>query len=226
MKRFNRLLCCSLVVGMLSCFCIACGKKTDDETEAVTVNNTENIDIGDNTDVDELATDTEVATETVAAPADIVTSEATTEELTEATTEEIQVADTGVVKFQGVTMQLPDGYEYSADNSSIDAACFVSKDTEAALILCVDVNNSAYNESNLESVFDSQIKAIYGDFVTHATQTYNDYEGIEWVLDDVNEGTCGRAFAYVDGKMLIYVEFFANGDQIADYEAAIKTLHY
>lgn len=222
MKRFKRLLPCFLIASLLLCFCTACEKKANDETETVTIDNSNNVDIGDDTDFDEIATDTEAATETVAEPADIVTTEVTTE----ATTEEVEVAESGVVKFQGVTITLPEGYEYSADNSSIDAACFVNDETEAALILCVDKNNTAYNQSNLESVFDSQIKAIYGDYVTHGPKSYNDFEGIEWILDNADEGTCGRAFAYVDGKMLIYVEFFANGDHIADYEATIATLQY
>lgn len=226
MKQLKCYLSCFLIFALLMCFCVACGKKSDDKTEAVTIDNLNNVDIGDDTDIDEIATDTEAATETAAKPADIVTTEEITEETTEASTEEVEVAESGVVKFQGVTIKLPEGYEYSADNSSIDAACFVNDDTEAAIILCVDANNTAYNQSNLESVFDSQIKAIYGEFVTHGPKTYNDIEGIEWVLDNADEGTYGRAFAVVDGKMLIYVEFFSNGNYVADYEAAVNSLQY
>ena len=235
MKRFNRLLFALSIMIVLSCFCLACGKSSDKQTEElITTDNSNSVDVGDNTDMDELATDTEAttenATETVVVPVDDGSTEEATEDeteiSTEETTEEISVADNGSVTFQKVTMQLPEGFEYSPDNSSIDAACFVNSQSEAALILCVDTNNTAYDASDLEVVFDSQIKAIYGENVTHAPKSYNNIEGVEWILDDAEEGTSGRAFAIIDGNMLIYVEFFGYGDQIASYEAAVSSMKY
>lgn len=236
MKRFDRFLSELIVVTLLTCFLAACGKPSDKDTTgqeataqeteiATATDNNDYVDIGDNTDIDELATDTEAATEAVIAPADVAATEQT-ETTEEETTEEVTVSDNGSAIFKGVSIQLPEGYEYSADNSSIDAACFMNSDKETCLILCVDDNNTVYDESNLESVFDSQIKAVYGEQVTHDSKAYNELNGIEWVLDNETEETCGRAFVVMDGKMLIYVEFFGYGDQTADYEAVVNSMQY
>lgn len=220
MKRFNKILVILAGFTLFSCVLCACSKNEDGQTKIATVDDASVIDIGDDTDMDEIATDTEA----VIAPVDVTTTESDTE--AENTTEDVSVDEDGFVSFKGVTILLPEGYEYSADNSSIDAACFVNKDIEAVFVLCVDADNTTYNQSNIEAVFDSQIQAIYGDFVTHAPKSFRDMEGIEWVLDDENEGTKGRAFVVIDGTMMIYVEFFAYGDHIADYEAVMNSLSY
>ena len=108
MKRFNRLLFALSIMIVLSCFCLACGKSSDKQTEElITTDNSNSVDVGDNTDMDELATDTEAttenATETVVVPVDDGSTEETTEDeteiSTEETTEEISVADNGSVTF-------------------------------------------------------------------------------------------------------------------------------
>lgn len=220
MKRFASI---ALIIIMVMSL-VACGKKEEKTTEATTTEDADDvdIDIADDTDVEEMATELDA----MAPPADIVTPEASTEDIIDDTEEEVEVADNGKVIFKGVTMQLPEGYVYNPDSSSIDAACFLNSESETALVLCVDSNNTAYDESNYETVFDSQITAIYGDNVTHSPVTINDNECIEWVLDNVDEGTYGRALAIIDGKMLIYIEFFGFGDHIADYKTAVETLEY
>lgn len=226
MKHFLK----QIVVAACCCvfvFVVACGKKQEDGTTVQ--NSTEEITSSTKTDASEesittteATIPTEEATEVVSPVDDSQTDDSQSDD----TSEEVAVSDDGMVKFKGVSVVVPDGYVYSPENSSIDAACFMNEESESVFVICVDSNNTVYTEQDYETVFDPQIKAVYGDEITHEEVMYNNHECVEWNLDSAGDENCGRALAVIEGNMMVYIEFFGYGDHVADYLAAVNTLTF
>lgn len=141
-------------------------------------------------------------------------------------TSDNMVDENGNFTFNGVTIKIPEGFEYSEGDSSSSAATFVNYDSSSALVIGIDNHNSMYNDSNVVEEFDKQIKVPYGDAITHSSVTYNGHAGEEWVLDNEEGGYVGRSLVICDGSMLIYIEYVCYTGSVDGYTAAVKTIEY
>lgn len=162
------------------------------------------------------------------------TTEARTEAPTEAITEapvvnetsDPVVDDNGNLTFNGLTINIPEGFEYSDADSSSMSVTFVDSANSSALVIGVDNNNTMYNESNVVEIFDAQIKVPYGDAVTYSSVNYNGHAATEWVLDNEEGGYAGRSLVVCDGSMMIYIEYVSYTGNIDAYTAAVSTIAY
>lgn len=199
-RRFLKRAVVLASVCVMSLSLVACGDKEKTTTEATTT---------------EAAT-----TEATEAPTEEDTEEAGND------TSEGTVGDDGSYTLSGMTISIPEGYEYSADNSSSSSATFVDNTNGGALVIAVDNHNVMYNDSNVVEEFDKNIKAPYGDQVTHSPVTYNGHAGEEWVLDNEEGGYVGRSLVICDGSMMIYIEFVSYSGSIDAYTEAVSTISY
>lgn len=196
---------CAMSFGL-----VACGDKKEEETttEATTKETTEET--------------TEATTE------EETTEEETTEEVTTEATDDITVDidENGRFTLSGVSLVIPEGFEYSEADSSENAATFVNYSTSAALVIGIEKNNSYYDENNVVEIFDEQIKVPYGDAVTYSATEYNGHAATEWVLDNADAGYVGRSLVIYDDSVLIYIEYVCYSGSIDDYTKAVETIEY
>lgn len=208
MRKFKRFVV-ALSLFAMAMSLIACGDKDEKET-----------------------TTEEVTTEaTTEATTEEVTTEATTEEtseddVTDEDSSEIEVDDNGMATLLGVSFKVPEGYEYSEDDSAENSATFVNYTNVGALVIGVDNQNTAFDDSNVVETFDAQIKVPYGENVTYSSVTYNGHKATEWVLDNEEGGYAGRSLVICDGSMLIYIEFVSYEGDLSPYEEAVNSLEY
>lgn len=161
----------------------------------------------------------------------VTTTEATTEVTTEAATMEedtssIEIDDNGMATLLGVSFKVPEGYEYSEDDSAEGSATFVDYTKAGALVIGVDNKNTVDDESSVVETFDAQIKVPYGENVTYSSVTYNGHKATEWVLDNEEGGYVGRSLVICDGSMLIYIEFISYEGELSPYDEAVNSLEY
>lgn len=183
-------------------------------------------------------TDKNTTEDTTEVTTEETTTELTTEETTEEATEEdaeiatagdapqIDLDEDGILTLSDMKIKIPDNYEYSADDSAEGSATFVDYNSAAVLVIAVDNQNSYFNDENVVDAFDTQIKAPYGDAVTHSDVTYNGHAGTEWVLDNEEGGYVGRSLVICDGTMMIYIEYVSYAGSVDAYEEAVKTIEY
>lgn len=184
-------------------------------------------------DSDEKETTTEEVT--TEATTEEVTTEATTEETSEETSEDaatdgdassIEVDDNGMATLLGVSFKVPEGYEYSEDDSAEGSATFVNYSKAGALVIGVDNQNTVLDESTVIDTFDAQIKIPYGENVTYSSVTYNGHAATEWVLDNEEGGYVGRSLVIADGSTLIYIEFVSYEGDLSPYDEMVNSLEY
>lgn len=209
------------MVGIMSLAFVGCGDDSSSDKEDKEIE----------TEADEEETEEATEEETEEAV------EEDAEEVVDEDTEEVASEDgdlydesTGEMNFNGVTATVPAGY--TADESGVAAGTlsFVSStDTTAnAIVVGVDNANTVTDVATAVSMFDSQIKAVYGDQCTSSEVTYNGNTVTEWVLDDAEGTYMGRSAVICDGEMLIYIEYVSMGTDLSvdDYEAFMDTLAY
>lgn len=126
----------------------------------------------------------------------------------------------------GVSFKVPEGYEYSGDDSAEGSATFVDYTKAGALVIGVDNKNTVDDESSVVETFDAQIKVPYGENVTYSSVTYNGHKATEWVLDNEEGGYVGRSLVICDGSMLIYIEFISYEGELSPYDEAVNSLEY
>lgn len=155
------------------------------------------------------------------------TTEVTTEAATmEEDTSSIEIDDNGMATLLGVSFKVPEGYEYSGDDSAEGSATFVDYTKAGALVIGVDNKNTVDDESSVVETFDAQIKVPYGENVTYSSVTYNGHKATEWVLDNEEGGYVGRSLVICDGSMLIYIEFISYEGELSPYDEAVNSLEY
>lgn len=206
MKKSFKKFAVVLAVCAMSLGLVACGDKKEEETttEATTTEATT-----------EEETTEEITTE------DASDDDAITEDVTS-----VDIDENGKFTMSGVSMVIPDGFEYSEDDSAENAATFVNYSTSAALVIGIEKNNSYYDESNVVEIFDEQIKVPYGDAVTYSATEYNGHAATEWVLDNDENGYVGRSLVIYDDSVLIYIEYVCYSGTIDSYTEAVSTIEY
>lgn len=204
MRKFKRFVA-ALSLCAMAMSLIACGDKEEKETTTEEVT-------------------TEATTEEVTTEA--TTEEATDDDATEEDTSSIEMDDNGMATLLGVSFKVPEGYEYSEDDSAEGSATFVNYTKAGALVIGVDNKNTAFDESNVVETFDAQIKVPYGENVTYSSATYNGHKATEWVLDNEEGGYVGRSLVICDGSMLIYIEFVSYEGDLSPYDEAVNSLEY
>ena len=212
------------MVGIMSLAFVGCGEDSSSDKEDKEIE----------TEADEEAEEVteEETEEAVDEDAEEVVDEETEEDTEEVASEDGVLYDesTGEMNFNGVTATVPAGY--TADESGVAAGTlsFVSSaDTTAnAIVVGVDNANTVTDVATAVSMFDSQIKAVYGDQCTSSEVTYNGNTVTEWVLDDAEGTYMGRSAVICDGTMLIYVEYVSMGTEVSvdDYFDFMDTLSY
>lgn len=207
MKKTFKNLAVTLSVCAMAFSLVACGDKKSETTEATTETTT---------DITTIETTTEITT----------TEEATEDEATPDDSAEIDLDENGVLTMSGVKITIPDGFEYSADDSAENSATFVDYNNSAALVIGIDGNNTFYDDSNVVDAFDEQIKVPYGEDVTHSPALYNGHEATEWVLDNEDNGYVGRSLVICDGSILIYIEYISYGGNLDSYTQAVSTIDF
>ncbi len=219
---FKKLVALSMV-GIMSLAFVGCGDTESDKDD-------KEIEVEEETE-EETEEDTEAVEEDTEAEEEVV--EEDVEEATEAEEAEsgFEFDDaTGAMSFNGATATVPAGYTYSEADSAASAATFMyqSEDMSVvnALVVGIDNANTVTDVETAVSMFDSQIKSVYGDQCTSSDVTYNGNAVTEWVIDDPSGGYQGRSAVICDGNMLIYVEYVSVGGDVADYEAFMNTLAY
>ncbi len=205
MKKTFKKLAVTLSVCAMALSLVACGDKKSETTDTTT----------------EEATDIEI-TETEEATED----EATEEDATPDDSAEIDLDENGVLTMSGVKITIPDGFEYSADDSAENSATFVDYNNSAALVIGIDGNNTFYDDSNVVDVFDEQIKVPYGEDVTHSPAIYNGHEATEWILDNEDNGYVGRSLVICDGSILIYIEYISYDGSLDSYTQTVSTIDF
>ena len=139
---------------------------------------------------------------------------------------DIDLDENGVLTMSGVKITIPDGFEYSADDSAEDSATFIDYNNSSALVIGIDGNNTYYDDSNVVDVFDEQIKVPYGENITHSPALYNGHEATEWVLDNEDNGYVGRSLVICDGSILIYIEYISYSGSLDSYTQAVSTIDF
>ena len=180
---------------------------------------------------DEEKKETTTETTTEAITEETTTEETTTEETTteEATLEDassIEMDEDGRITLQGLSIIIPDGYEYSEDDSAEGSATFVNRTNVGALVIGVDNQNVDFDDSNVVETFDAQIKVPYGEDITYSSVNYNGHDATEWVLDNAEEGYVGRSLVICDGNMLIYIEYISYEGNLSPYDEAVNSIEY
>lgn len=203
MKKTFKKLVVTLSVCAMAFGLVACGDKESDTTETTTEATTE-------------VTTTEKAT----------LDDATEEDATPDDAIDIDLDENGVLTMSGVKITIPDGFEYSADDSAEDSATFIDYNNSSALVIGIDGNNTYYDDSNVVDVFDEQIKVPYGENITHSPALYNGHEATEWVLDNEDNGYVGRSLVICDGSILIYIEYISYSGSLDSYTQAVSTIDF
>lgn len=204
MKKTTKKLVLGMAISIMSLCLMACGNDSGEKDE--------------NTDTAETTTEIETTTESVVT--------ATADDASQSDAIPIDIDENGKLTLMGVSIVIPEGFEYSEDDSAEGSATFVDYTNSAAIVIGVDDDSLYSDKDDVVDAFDEQIKVPYGDDITYTTVSYNGHEGTEWTLDNEENGYVGRSLVICDDSTIIYIEYISYTDSIDSYTEAVNTIEY